>query len=91
MRYACRSIGSEAGRGISSFTVAVLEVIRGNDFVKLKAMAELSSEGCFNDQALHLETCKGLLPALEKRHAEGKPTTEEEVLDGVMALGKAYM
>ena len=31
------------------------------------------------------------MPVLEKRHAEGKPTTEEDVLDGVLALGRAYM
>ena len=79
------------GRGIDSFTVAVLEIARGVDFIKLKALAELTGEECFNDPALHLETMKGLMLVLEKRHAEGKPTTEEDVLDGVLALGKAYL
>jgi tetratricopeptide (TPR) repeat protein len=78
------------GRGIDSFTVAVLEIVRGVDFIKLKALAELTGKECFDDPALHLETMKGLMQVLEKRHAEGKPTTEEDILDGVLALGSAH-
>ena len=69
----------------------MLEVARGEDFAKLSALAALMGQGCFDDRELHLEARKALQPVLEKRRAEGKQMTEEDVLDGVLALGEAYM
>jgi len=86
------SFGVEKGRGIASITVKVLEILRGKDLVKLRALAELSGQDCFNDRELHLSACTSLLPMVERAHAAGEEgVTEEEVLDAVMALGAAHM
>ena len=34
------SLGAEKGRGITSITVSVLEILRGDDIVKLRALVE---------------------------------------------------
>ena len=84
------SLGAEKGRGITSITVGVLEILRGGDLVKLRALVGLSGEDCFNDISLHLEACKSFLPLLEQAHEAGE-VTEEEVLDAVHQLGDAHM
>ena len=56
---------------------------------KLRVLAKLSGrdEG-FGDDALHFEAMRSLLPLLERAHEADEGLTEEDVLDGVMALGK---
>ena len=58
---------------------------------KLEALAKLTSpdEG-FDDRALHLEAMRSLLP-LPGAHVASDGVTEEEVLDGVMALEETYL
>eukprot|EP00518_Triparma_eleuthera_P004837 CAMPEP_0182464466 /NCGR_PEP_ID=MMETSP1319-20130603/8660_1 /TAXON_ID=172717 /ORGANISM="Bolidomonas pacifica, Strain RCC208" /LENGTH=512 /DNA_ID=CAMNT_0024664109 /DNA_START=147 /DNA_END=1685 /DNA_ORIENTATION=- len=87
------NIGFELGRGINGITVGVLMILRSyRDRGKLEALAKLTGpdEG-FDDRALHLEAMRSLVPLLEEAYAAGDGVTEEEVLDGVMALGEAYM
>jgi len=83
------TFGVEKGRGIHSVTVGVLEIVRGRDLVKLRALEKLCEGECFNDWALLLEVRQALQPVLAEKHAAGE-ITEEEVLDGVLALGMAY-
>ena len=60
------------------------------DWKKLEALAKPSDwdEG-FRDDALHLEAMGSLVPLSERAQEAGEGVTEGEVLDGVMALGKA--
>ena len=85
-------LGFERGKGINSITVGVLMILRSyKDRRKLEALAKLAGrEEGFDDRALHLEAMRSVLPLLEEAHAAGDGVTEEEVLDGVMALGIAY-
>mmetsp|Transcript_29758 Transcript_29758/g.59185 ORF Transcript_29758/g.59185 Transcript_29758/m.59185 type:complete len:270 (-) Transcript_29758:124-933(-) len=85
------SFGEEKGRGITSITVGVLEILRGKDVVKLRALTELSGPNCFNDHELHLDASSSLQTLLERAHAAGEGVTEEEVLDSLMVLGEACM
>jgi len=56
----------------------------------LEALAKLSGEDqCFGDGELYLEETRSLLPLLEQAHEVGEGLTAEEVLDGVVALGRA--
>ena len=63
-----------------------------NDRKKLEALAKLNGqEEGFGYYALELEARRSLLQLLERAHEACEGVTEEEVLDGVMALGKACM
>ena len=86
-------LGFETGRGITSIMVGVLMILRGyKDRKKLEDLARLSGrEEGFGDYALELEARRSLLPLLEKAHEAGEVVFKEEVLDGVMALGKVCM
>ena len=86
------NIGFERGRGIHSITVGVLMILRSyKDREKLEALAKLTGpEEGFDDRALHLESRRSLLPLLEEAHEAGEGVTEEEVIDGVVALGIAF-
>ena len=87
-------LGDEMGKGINSITVGVLMILRSyKDRKKLEALAKLTGkeEGLRDDRELHLEASRSLLTLLEEAHAAGgEGVTEEEVLDAVFALGKAY-
>mmetsp|Transcript_13469 Transcript_13469/g.27547 ORF Transcript_13469/g.27547 Transcript_13469/m.27547 type:complete len:472 (-) Transcript_13469:15-1430(-) len=82
-------IGSTQGRSIGGITIGVLEVLRSGDRQKLEALEKLCEERCFDDPALTLETRKSLMEILEKEYEAGE-VTEEELLDGVLALGRAH-
>lgn len=78
-------VGSGActrGRGVQSFTVAILEVLRGADVRKLRALASITHWKSLDDKALHLEALRCLQLLVE---AVG---TEEDVLDGLLAMGQ---
>ena len=84
-------IGLEKGKGIRGITAGVLVLLGGyKDRRNPEALAKLSGrdEG-FGDEALHLEPTRSLLPLLERAHEAGEGMTDEEVLDGVLALGRA--
>ena len=86
-------LGFERGKGIRSIRVDVLMIQKSyKDKKKLEVLAKLCGydEG-FGDHALELEVRRSLLPLLERAYEAGEGVTEEEVLDGVMALGKACM
>ena len=98
-------LGFERGKGVTSITVGVLMILRSyKDRKKLKALAKLTSrkgedileiteigiELCIVDYALELEARRNLLPLLERAHVVGEGLIEEEVLDSVFVLGRAY-
>ena len=64
-------------RGMQSITVGVLEIARGRDLVKLRALEKLCEGECFNDWALLLEVRQALEPLLASKHAKGEVTEEE--------------
>ena len=69
----------------------VLSLVKYGSRAQLEALAKLTGkdEG-FCDHDMALETRKRLQKLLEKAHAAGE-ANEEEVLDGVVALGRAYV
>ena len=73
----------ERGKGVNSITVGVLMILRSYNYrKKLDALAKLSgSDEGFDDRTPHLE----------QAHEAGDGVTEEEVLDGIMALGDVHM
>ena len=84
-------ISSLKGKGPMGISACVLRLLKYGSRAQLEALAKLcGKEEGFDDQALLLEARRRLQNILEKAHAAGK-ATEEEVLDGIMALGYAYM
>ena len=84
-------IGTLMGKVPTGVTAGVLRLLRYGSRAQLEALAELAGEEeGFDDKALTLEARKRLQRVLEKAHKAGK-VTEEEVLDGVLQLGNAYM
>ena len=85
------NLGFEGGKGVISITVRVLIILSSyNDRKKLEALAKLSGpDDGFDDRELYLETMRILLPLLERVHEASERVTEEEVLNGVLALGNA--
>ena len=84
-------IGTLKGKVPTGVTAGVLRLLRYGSRAQLEALAKLAGkEEGFDDKALTLEARKRLQRVLEKAHKAGK-VTEEEVLDGVLALGEAHM
>ena len=84
------NFGFERGRGSQSVTVGVLEIIKGEDLVKLKALAALSKKECFDDPDLCLKVQKAIQELLESRYASDE-ASEEDILDASAELGNAFM
>ena len=67
----------------------VLRLLKYGSMAQLEALAKLcGDEEGFDERALLLKARRRLQKILEKSYAAGK-ATEEEVLDGVYALGLA--
>ena len=72
-------------------TAGVLRLLKYGNVAQLEALAKLAEEEEeFDDAVLLLEARRRTQKILEKAYAAGK-LTEEKVLDGVLALGDAYM
>merc|ERR1719506_1333791 len=83
-------IGTLKGKVPTGVTAGVLRLLRYGSRAQLEALAKLAGrEDGFDDRALTLETRKRLQRVLEKAYESGK-LTEEEVLDGILALGEAH-
>jgi len=84
-------IGTVGGKVPTSVTAGVLSLVKYGSRAQLEVLANLcGKEEGFDDVALTLEARKRVQKILEKAHEAGE-AIEEEVLDGVMALGKAYV
>ena len=65
-------IGDWKGKDLRGITTRILEIIRGNDIVKLRALANLASRECFHDAALYAAVIKSLFSLEEEAYFDGK-------------------
>ena len=83
-------IGTLKGKVPTGVTASILRLLKYGSRVQLEAPTKLAGrEEGFDDAALTLEARKRLQRVLEKPHKAGK-VAEEEVIDGVLALGEAH-
>ena len=85
------NIGTLKGKVPTGVTAGILHLLKHGNVAQLEALAKpCGGEKWFDDKVLVLEARKRMQKVLDKAYEAGK-ATEEEVLDGVVALSRAEM